>query len=98
MAQFQKGDKRPEKAGRKKGTPNRTTEQIREYIKDIVDGELKTLPEDLKLMNKFQKWQILEKVTKYFLPALNKNDDSIEHSGSINIIVSYKEDDEKGGS
>lgn len=95
MARYEKG--KTKTGGRKKGVQNRTTEQIREYIKDIVDGELKTLPEDLKQMNKFQKWQILEKVTKYFLPALNKNDDSVEHSGSINIIVSYDDDNEKGG-
>lgn len=90
MARYEKG--KTKTGGRKKGVQNRTTEQIREYIKDIVDGELKTLPEDLKLMNKFQKWQILEKVTKYFLPQLAKNDDSINHSGEIKINISWEGD------
>lgn len=95
MAKFRKGDKKPANSGRKKGVKNKTTEQIREQIKNVVSNKLDVFEADLATMSPFQQWQILEKVTKYFLPALNKNDDSVEHSGEIKIIVTYG-DDEKG--
>ncbi len=86
-----KGDPKPANAGRKKGTPNKSTEEIRKQIQNIVSKKLDVFEDDLAKMNVFQQWQILEKVTKYFLPALNKNDDSITHSGGINIYVSFED-------
>lgn len=33
---YKKGDKKPEGSGRKKGTKNKTTEYVRQCIRDIV--------------------------------------------------------------
>jgi hypothetical protein len=33
---FKKGEPRPAKAGRKKGTPNRVTRDLKEFIQDVV--------------------------------------------------------------
>lgn len=87
MARYEKG--KPKTGGRKKGVQNKTTEQIREQIKNVVSNKLDVFEADLATMSPFQQWQILEKVTKYFLPALNKNDDSVEHSGNISINISF---------
>ncbi|MDN3551607.1 hypothetical protein [Mucilaginibacter aquaedulcis] len=32
-------------------------------------------------------------VIKYVLPALNKNDDTVEHSGEVKITVSFQDSD-----
>jgi len=32
---------------------------------------------------------MIEKLTKFFLPALNKNEDTVEHTGEINVTVSF---------
>lgn len=86
-----KGDPKPVNAGRKKGTPNKSTEEIRKQIQNIVSKKLDVFEDDLSKMNPFQQWQILEKVTKYFLPALNKNDDTLTHTGGININVTFED-------
>ena len=40
---FKKGEARPAKSGRKKGTPNHTTTQTREAIAALVDGRVDKL-------------------------------------------------------
>jgi hypothetical protein len=42
---------------------------------------------------------VLEKLTKYFLPALNKNDNNNVNSGAMKIVVEYtdaKEEEQNG--
>ncbi|RZJ82578.1 MAG: hypothetical protein EOO47_00070 [Flavobacterium sp.] len=97
MAKFTKGTPKPPTSGRKKGVKNKTTEQIREQIKNVVSNKLDVFEADLQTMSPFQQWMILEKVTKYFLPALNKNDDSVTHSGNISINISFEDNETEGG-
>lgn len=85
--QFKKGQAKT--GGRKKGSKNRTTEETRQLIQDIVNKKLDNLEEDLKQMSPFSQWQVVEKLTKYFLPALSKNDNKTEHSGAMKIVVEY---------
>lgn len=77
--------------GKPKGVKNRTTEQMREFIKQVVDNNLGSLESDLAKMSNTNKWIILEKLTKYFLPALNKNDNQNVNSGDVTITVKYDE-------
>lgn len=75
--------------GRKKGSKNRTTEEMRNFMQKVADKNLNNLEEDLKLMNPFMRWTIIDKLTKYFLPTLSKNDINVEVSGNIKIEVEY---------
>lgn len=75
--------------GRPKGSPNRTTAEIREHIQKVIDGQYERLQADLDSMSPFQRTMMVEKLTKFFLPQLAKNEDTVEHSGDINITVSY---------
>lgn len=93
MAKFEKG--KPKTGGRKKGVKNRTTAEIRQHIQTVIDGQYDKLEADLNSLSPFQRVMMVEKLTKYFLPALNKNDDSINHSGEIKIIVEYGSDDKE---
>lgn len=37
MAKFQKGDKKPEASGRKKGTPNKVTRSVKEVFSEVFN-------------------------------------------------------------
>lgn len=75
--------------GRPKGTKNRTTEEIRQFLQQVVDKNLDNLETDLEKMNVTNRWMILNKITDKFLPNLSKNDNQNENSGEITIKVEY---------
>jgi hypothetical protein len=89
MARFTKGNPKPANSGRKKGVKNKTTDEIRKALQQVLSNKVDELAGDLKTMSPFQQWMILDKVSNKVLPTLNKNDDSIAHSGSIKITVSF---------
>lgn len=89
--QFKKGQSGNPK-GKPKGAKNRTTEEIRGFIQGIVDNNLTNLEADLAAMNATNRWVILDKLTKYFLPALTKNDNNNINSGEVEIKVTYSSD------
>lgn len=76
--------------GRPKGAKNRTTEETRQLIQDIVNKNLDTLEQDLAGMSPTNRWIVLEKLTKYFLPALSKNDNNTTYQGAMKIVVEYQ--------
>ena len=75
--------------GRPKGTKNRTTTEIRNHIQTVLDGQYEKLESDLNGMNPFQRVMMVEKLTKFFLPALAKNDNDTNVSGEINLNVIF---------
>lgn len=77
------------KQGRKKGVKNRSTEEIRTFIQSIVNNNLANLEADLEQMNATNRWIIIDKLTKYFLPALTKNDNNNMNGGEVKIQVEY---------
>lgn len=89
---FQKGDPKPVNSGRKKGVKNKSTQEIRDAIQKVLSNKIDELESDLELMSPFNQWQILDKVAKYFMPALSKSDDTLEHSGEIQINVSFTDE------
>lgn len=80
--------------GRAKGSKNKTTEQIREYLQEIYSNHLERLNHDLEEMNAFQRQQILDKLAAKFIPNLNSNTNSDTVNGAIEIIVKYADDNE----
>ncbi len=88
--QFKKGTS-GNPAGKPKGAKNRTTEEIRNFIQQVVDKNLVNLEADLSLMNATNRWTVIDKLTKYFLPALSKNDNNNINSGDVSITVKYED-------
>jgi hypothetical protein len=88
---FQKGHQKI--GGRRKGSKNKTTQEIRDAIQLVLSDKVDQLADDLAKMDKFKQWTILNSVAKYVLPTLNKNDDTVEHSGNISINITYEDTD-----
>ncbi|TFF34400.1 hypothetical protein [Mucilaginibacter psychrotolerans] len=86
---FEKG--REKTGGRKPGVKNKTTEEIRQAIQLVLSDKVDVLAEDLQAMSEFKQWQILNAVARYVLPALSKAEDKVEHSGEVNIVVTYED-------
>jgi len=67
-----------ETARRQVGVPgskgSRTTEEMREPLKHIINKNLDRLEDDLNSMSPTNQWLVLNRLTHYILPALNKND------------------------
>jgi hypothetical protein len=82
-------DNQPEGRGRPKGSKNRTTEEMREFIQKVVDKNFERLEEDLDKMNPTNRWTIIQKITQYFMPILSKNDNNNNMTGDITINVKY---------
>ncbi len=63
--------------GRQKGTPNRTTKETRQALKQIIDAEIENLPDLLQSLKPYQRADVLTKLMQYVLPKPD-NDVSIE--------------------
>ena len=67
---FQKG--KTKTGGRKKGTPNRLSNQIRDLLKSIYEDELEKLPEYLEELTTKERLDFVIKITPYILPKLDR--------------------------
>ena len=83
--------------GRPKGSKNRSTEEIRSFIQRVVDNNLENLEADLIQMNNTNRWIILDKLSRYFMPQLTKNDNTNINTGEITIKVEYQDGSITGG-
>lgn len=54
--------------GRPKGTPNKITQEIREWISTVIDKNRKQMVKDLKALEPKERLQILEKLMQYVIP------------------------------
>ncbi len=55
--------------GRSKGTPNKTTNEVREIVKSFVVNNLVSIQEDFSTLEAKDKLFFLEKLLKYVLPV-----------------------------
>lgn len=65
-----KNDGKGRIGGRAKGTPNRTTSTLREWVQTLLDGNRKQIEEDLKLLSPKERVQTLLRLLDYCLPRL----------------------------
>jgi hypothetical protein len=56
-------------AGRKKGKPNRTTDQIRAMLHDFINTNIETLQTDFESMEPEKRLSFFERLLKHILPA-----------------------------
>jgi len=64
--------------GRQKGTPNKVTTDLRQWVKKIIDENSGQLEKDLQKLEPKERWQIIEKLMQYTLPKLQSVEAQIE--------------------
>lgn len=73
--------------GRKKGTPNKTTAEVRERFKGLIENNLETLQNDIEQLEPKDRVKMLMELAKFVLPTLKstelKANDNLQ---PINII------------
>ena len=69
--------------GRKQGTPNVVTKEIRTVLKDLVYSELSTLPDRLQRMTDEQRTTFLVKLMPYVLPTIDRVDHGLDEPFSF---------------
>ena len=62
--------------GRVKGTPNKTTFEIRQMLTDILDSNIDTLQTDLSSLEPKERVKYLIDLSKLILPQLKQEDSS----------------------
>lgn len=63
-----KNDGRGRMGGRAKGTPNKATTDLREWIKALVDDNRAQIVKDLKTLEPRERLQFIEKLLRYVVP------------------------------
>ncbi len=56
--------------GRKKGTPNKTTAETRQWLKTFLDANQKQIEDDFKALEPHQRLQMFERLLQYTLPKM----------------------------
>jgi len=59
----------PKTGGRKKGTPNRTTQEMKDLLKDFISSNLDQLQSDFESLEPYKRFEALDKMMKYVLPT-----------------------------
>lgn len=66
--------------GRPKGTPNKVTGEVREWIKGIINKQRPQLEKDLKNLDPAERWRIIEKLMSYVVPKMQAVEAKIDFS------------------
>lgn len=86
--------------GRPKGSKNRVTAEVRDWISKVIDKQRPQLEKDLKLLEPAERWRIIEKLMSYVVPKmqaveanvnLNKLSDEDLDKLASNIIKASEE-------
>ena len=74
---FQKG--RPKTGGRKPGTANRTTAQLRELLTATLEAKLDELPELLEALEPAKQVEALIRLLPYIMPRIQGEADGMKN-------------------
>ncbi|WP_291118805.1 hypothetical protein [Flavobacterium sp. UBA6135] len=73
--------------GRSKGTPNRTTAEIRELFQKLIDENLDTISNDLKELKPEQRLKFIIEFSKFVIPTLKATEMTYEEK----VIIDFTE-------
>jgi hypothetical protein len=73
--------------GRKIGTPNKNTKQIRDNFQMLVEGNLEQLDQDIKSMTPKDRVKTILELSKFILPTLKAIDLSASKESEITPVI-----------
>lgn len=91
--------------GRAKGTPNKVTATVKEWLSTLIDKNRRQVERDLKALEPKDRLQILEKLMAYVIPKQQAVAAQIDYNNlsdeQLDMIISEltkgTPDDERGG-
>lgn len=87
----QKNDGKGRLGGRVKGTPNKVTASVKDWIAQVIDKNRRQMERDIKALEPKERLQMLEKLMSYVVPkqqAMSANIDLTKLSDEqLNILV-----------
>lgn len=77
--------------GRKKGTPNKATNDMRKWLKSFLDQNQEQIEKDFKALEPKERIQAFERLLQYTLPKMQTMDANIEldalSEDNLNTII-----------
>lgn len=83
----------PKTGGRVKGTPNKVTGTLKEFIGEIIDENRERIKDDLEWLEPKDRLLILEKLMQYVLPKQKELD--LKEPLSNHVVIEYVESGHK---
>ena len=72
--------------GRQKGSPNKTTAEIRQFYQKLLSINMELLQSDLDSLEPLQRVKILIELSKFVIPVLKATDLNIEGQNATHLI------------
>lgn len=92
---FKKGDERINRDGRKKGKPNRTTEQLRALVQNFIEANIDDIQSQYDQLEAKDKLLFLEKLLKVVLPPPIVSLEQLSEE-DIERLINKLRDEQKG--
>jgi hypothetical protein len=72
--------------GRKKGSPNKTTAEIRDAFQILIENNLNQLQDDLDYLDPLARIKVLIELSKFILPQMKAVDLSLDAKPEVRLI------------
>jgi uncharacterized protein (UPF0305 family) len=79
--------------GRGKGTPNKVTQSMREWVQTLIDNNRERLERDFEALEPKERWLLIEKLMQYIIPK--QHEDKGASSEEIQEYRDWKESRER---
>jgi len=77
--------------GRPKGSPNKVTSDLREWVLELINGNRKQLKKDLLTLEPKARWIVVEKLMQYTIPKMQSVEAKIDFDklsdGQISKVI-----------
>ena len=80
---YKKNDSKINRKGRPKGSPNKTTGDLRQQITELIEKNFKKIEEDFNKLDSEKRLIVLERYLKYCLPPLQSLNIQADIKGTL---------------
>jgi hypothetical protein len=83
---FTKGDKNINRSGRKSGSTNKTTNEIRKKYLELIENNFEQLETDLQTLKASERVKAIIELSKFILPTLKATEMSLNNETKFQAI------------
>jgi ATP-dependent protease HslVU (ClpYQ) ATPase subunit len=78
--------------GRPKGTPNKVTTDLKEWVRLLIENNIALLEQDLQALEPKERWQTVERLLQYVIP---KQREETANTEELQELRNWKESQER---